>query len=341
MKILSFIAIAIVGLSLSISSCKKDETDTDSPSGPSNEHGSNDGIKDNGDGSYTVTLGNETFITKARDFSKESVITAPKTVSASKESEYALSVSIEGFGIQDNSIIAGHDSKLLIYDMASNKQTDDYSVGNTITGIDVNGAIMTSEGSELVNFYNIKDGKVSKHFFTLSNINGSKFLSVCYLDYNKAYFYDESEVVYFQLDNATQSTKAKIVDIPSFARLRYSVDEKSIYFCMGQLSKPDPNDPNAAYIDYSAIRVYDRSSKQFTDYNSADHEQYTGIAVDANYIYIALEDMNTIRVINKHNQADAGSFTIDSPSFLQKMGESLYAYSSNSQKVIKYHISFN
>jgi hypothetical protein len=123
--------------------------------------------------------------------------------------------------------------------------------------------------------------------------------------------------------------------------VRYSVDEKSMFFCLGQLSKPNPSDPNAAYINYSAIRIYDRSSKQFTDHNSADHEQYTGIAVDANYIYIALEDMNIVRVINKHNFTDAGSFSVDAPSFLQIIGNTLYAFSTNSHKIVKYSISFN
>ena len=337
------IGIAILGLVLSIGSCKKDDGSTDDPNktGPSQEHGSNDGIKDNGNGTYTVTLGNETFTTTKQDFSNETVITSPKTVSASKKGEYSLSTSIQGFGIDGNYIVAGHDSKLLVYDMSANKKTDDYSISFPITGIDVNGAVMTSEGSEVVNFYSLSGGKITKHFFTIKSVNGSKFLSVCYLDYNKGYVYDEDEVVYFQLDKATESTKPKLVDIPAFAKLTYSVDENNIYLCMGDLSKPDPNDPNAAYINYSAIRVYDRNSKQYTDKNSADDEQYTGIAVDANYIYISLVDFNIVRVINKHNYTDAGSFAVDAPSYIKKIGDELFVYSTNNQKIIKYKVSFN
>ena len=335
---------AIIVLSLSISACKKDETNNtndSNPSGPSSEHSSNDGIKDNGNGTYIVTLGNVSFTTTKRDFSNKTVVTAPKTVNASQEAEYVIGSKIEGFGIQGDYIVAGHDSKILVYNMSGYKKTDDYSINYPITGIDVNGAIMTTEGSEVVNFYKIKDGKISHHFFTIKSVNGSKFLSVCYLEYNKGYIYDENEVVSFELDKATESTKQKLVDIPAFAKLTYDVDEKSIYLCMGQLSKPNPNDPNAAYINYSAIRVYDRSSKQFTDKNSVDHEQYTGIAVDANYIYIAMEEANSIHVINKHNYSDAGSIAIDAPSYLKKIGDELFVFSSNSLKIIKYKISFN
>ncbi len=337
------VAIAIVGFVLSISACKKDETTTDSSnnSGASQEHSSNDGIKDNGDGTYSVTLGGETFTTTKQDFSNDAVITTPKTVNETKVGEYPLSTAIQGFGIQANYIIAGHDSKLLVYDMTANKKTDDFSTSYPITGISVNGAVMTTEGSEEVNFYSLKSGKIAKHFFTIKSVNGSKFLSVCYLDYNKGYVYDEEEVDYFQLDKATESTKPKLVDIPAFAKLTYSVDENNIYLCMGQLSKPDPSDPNAAYINYSAIRIYNRNSKSFTDKISADDEQYTGIAVDANYIYIALSDLNLIRVINKHNFSDAGSFTVNTPSFLKKIGDELYVYNSNNQSIIKYKISFN
>jgi len=337
------IGIAIIGFMLSMSSCKKDEGSTDdtNKTGPSQEHGTNDGIKDNGNGSYTVILGGVTFTTKARDFSNEAVITTPKTVVANKEAEYPIGKGIIGFGIAENSIVAGYASNILIYDMTSKKVTDDHKASFSISGIDVNGAIMTTEGSEDVNFYNLKNGKIEKNFFKIKSVNGSKFIATCYLDYNKAYIYDESEIVYFALDKATESSKPKVLDIPSFASVNYSSDEKSIYFCLGELSKPDPNDPNAAYINYSAIRVYDRSSKQFTDKNSADDERYTGIAVDANYIYISLADFNTVRVINKHNYADAGSFAVDAPSFLKKIGDELFVYSSNSKKVIKYKVSFN
>ena len=345
MKILNtkIIGIAIIGFMVSISSCKKEEGTTDDPNktGPSQEHGTNDGIKDNGNGTYSVTLGNTTFTTTKQDFSNETVVTAPKTVGASKEGQYALSTTIQGFGIQGDFIIAGHDSKLLVYDMSANKKTDDYSTSFPVTGIDVNGAVMTTEGSEDVNFYSLKNGKIEKNFFKIKSVNGSKFLATCYLDYNKAYIYDESEIVYFALDKATESTKPKVLDIPSFAKVTYSSDEKNIYFCLGQLSKPDPSDPNAAYINYSAIRVYDRSSKQFTDKNSADDEQYTGIAVDANYIYISLADFNIVRVINKHNYSDAGSFAVDAPSYLKKIGDELFVYSANNKNIIKYKISFN
>ncbi len=183
--------------------------------------------------------------------------------------------------------------------------------------------------------------KLTSIFFEIKSINGSKFIANCYLDYNTAYVYDESSVVYIPLDKATEHTKPKLVSIPDFAKVRYSSDENNIYICMGDLSKPDPSDPNAAYIDYSAIRIYDRSTKQFVDKNSADHEQYSGITVDANYIYIAMADDNKVRVINKHNFSDAGNFTVPGASYMKIQSDMLYVYSKTSQSIIKYKISFN
>ena len=338
------LSIVLIALLFVTSACKKTDSDTTDPhtgSGPSHEHGSNDGIKDNGNGTYTVTLAGVNFTTTARDFSKDAAVTAPKTVAANKEAEYPIGHDIIGFGIVGNQLVAGYDKNIMIYDMTSKKITDDHKTSFVVSGIDVNGAIMTTEGSEDVNFYNIKNGKIEKNFFRIKSVNGSKFLSVCYLDYNKGYVYDENEVVDFALDKATESTKPKVLDIPAFAGVTYSSDESYIYFCLGQLSKPNPNDPNAAYIDYSAIRIYERSSKTFVDKNSADHEQYTGIVVDANYIYIAMEDNNSIRVINKHNYNSAGSFSVDKPKDLKKIGDDLFVYNSNNKSIIKFKISFN
>ncbi len=345
MKTKSIIIWLFVGLfTAGISACSKDDdTSNDNPSNsnPEHEHGANDGIKDNGDGTYAVTLGGTTFTTRSRDFSKDPVITAPKTVSAAKEAEYNLGAPMIGMAVQGDYIIAGHDKTIVVFDMPNNKQSGTFGTSYDISGIDANGAVMTTEGSEDVNFYSLNNGKIEKHFFTVKSVNGSKFLSVCYLDYDKAYVYDEDEVVFFGLDKATESTKPKLVEIPSFANVDYSSDEKNLYFALGHLSKPDPNDPNAPYINYSAIRIYDRATKKYTDKNSADNEFYSGIVVDANYIYISMEDENKVQVLNKHNFNPAGSFQVDKPSFMSKTGEYLYIYSKNANKVIKYKISFN
>lgn len=341
---IKLITIIIIGFSLSLVSCKKDDPSNDDSklgSEPSHEHSTNDGIKNNNDGTYTITLGGVNFTTKSRNFSSDAVVTAPKTVSATQEAIYPMGKSLIGFGISDNYIVGAVDAKLIIYDMPNMKISDEYKTSFSVTGIDVNGAIMTTEGSENVNFYSLNSGKIDKHFFTIKSVNGSKFISVCHLDYNTAYVYDADEVVYFPLDNATNSSKPKLVDIPSFAKVTYSKDEKNIYFGLGDLSKPDPNDPNAAYINYSTIRIYDRASKQFNDHDSADDEQYTGITVDANYIYLSLADKNMVRVINKHNFNSAGSFSVVGAADLNIIGDNLYVYSKSDNKIYKFKINFN
>ena len=343
MKILG---LALIGLLMLNTSCKKEETEpVTNPSLPNNttptDHHENDGIVDNGDGTSTVTLGNVSFNTNQRDFSGEPIVTELKTVSVNQLEEYSIGVSSEGFGIEKNFIITSSNTKLKLYDMISKSVVDEQTTSFNVSGLSVNGCVMTTEGSEDVNFYNIEGSKIDKHFFHIPSVNGSKFLSICYLDYKYAYVYDESSILSFPLDNATINPKPKVMDIPSFATVNITSDKDKLYLALGDLSKPDPNDPNAAYINYSSLRVFDKITKIFTDVNSADNINYSGITVDANYIYIAIKDANIIKVINKHTNNDSGTISVNGVTKIIKEGNYLYAYSSANQKLIKYEVSFN
>ena len=329
-----------IGLDGSMNFGTYEETTTPNSNSPATEHHGNDGVTHNGNGTSTVVLGNVTFNTNQRDFSGEAVVTDPKTVVANKEDEYAIAVEV-GFGINGNYIVTSADTKLKLYDMTSKSVVDEQTASFTVSGLSVNGCIMTTEGSEDVNFYNISGGKIDKHFFHIPSVNSSKFLAVCYLDYKDAYVYDESSILSFPLDNATIDPKPKAMDIPSFATVNITSDKENLYLALGDLSKPNPNDPNAAYISYSALRVFDKTTKTFTDINSLDDINYSGITVDANYIYIAIKDANIIKVINKHTNSDAGSISVDGVTKIIKEGNYLYAYNSANQKIIKYEVSFN
>ena len=339
---IKILGLVLIGVLMLNTSCKKDKEETTTPSSNSlaTEHHSNDGVTNNGDGTSTVVLGNVTFNTNQRDFSGEAVVTDSRTVVATQKEEYAITVEA-GFGINGNYIVTSADTKLKLYDMTSKSVVDEQATSFTVSGLSVNGCIMTTEGSEDVNFYNIDGGKIDKHFFHIPSVNGSKFLAVCYLDYKDAYVYDESSILSFPLDNVTIDPKPKAMDIPSFATVNITSDEKNLYLALGGLSKPNPNDPNAAYISYSALRVFDKANKTFTDVNSLDDINYSGITVDANYIYIAIKDANIVKVINKHNNNDAGSFVVDGVTQIIKEGNSLYVYSSTNQKIIKYEVNFN
>jgi hypothetical protein len=192
-------------------SCSKDDDSNDTPvnNGPEQEHGDNDGVKGSGDGMSTVVLGGTTFVSAQYDFSNEPKVTDPKTVSAVVSATYAVGKDIQRFKVQGNEIYAfesidAFTSKILIYNLDSKSITDEAATGDSyIAGFSANGAIMSVKGAENINFYLVEGGKVKNHFFQIKSLNGSKFLSECYLDYNMGFVYNTNELLSFPLDKTS------------------------------------------------------------------------------------------------------------------------------------------
>ena len=322
----------VLALGLTISSCSKDDTKPES-NGPATEHHDNDKVTDNGNGNTGVTLGNVGFTTSQRDFSSDPVVTDPKTVSAQQVEEYPIGGDLHNFRINGTHIIAfesisAFTTKILLYNMDTKKVTDEHTPDSYLVGMDFNGAIITVEGSEDVNFYNVNDDKVEDHFFHIKGLNGSKFLSECYLDHNKAYVYNSDEILSFDLDNATIDTKPKVMDVGSFSQVRFTSDEKHLYVSEG------------SYSD-SKIYFYNKATLTIDKTVPVSGIRISGISVDANYIYYSDEKGNKVHVINKHNNNDSGSIDVNSPKAIELIGDNLYVFDSSSQKVIKYEVSFN
>ena len=327
----------VLAMGLAIASCSKDdsnpETNNPESQNPATEHHDNDGIKDNGDGSSGVTLGNVGFTTTQRDFSGEPVVTDHKTVSAKQVGEYFVGGDLHNFRINGNHIIAfekisAFTSKILVYNMDTKKVTDEFTPDSYLVGMDFNGAIMTVEGSEFVNFYKVDGDKVQKHFFHIKGINDSKFLSECYLDHNRAYIYNTDEILYFDLDNATVNPKPRAMKIGDFSQVRFTSDEKYLYVSEGDYNS-------------SKIYLYNKAASKIEKTIKDVPVRISGITVDANYIYYADAKGNKIHVINKHNNDDSGIINITSPEAIDLIGDNLYVFDSSSQKIIKYKVSFN
>jgi hypothetical protein len=321
-----------------IISCTKDDVNPET-NGPATEHHTNDKVKDKGNGTTGVTLGNVDFTTKQRDFSGEAVVTDPKTVSANKEDEYPLTLGIRRFKIDNDYIVASETKKILLYDMNNKVIKDERATDFDVTGFDFNGAIMTTQAGTNVDFYKINEGKIEKHFFHIERFKGSIFIDNCYLDHDRGYVYNTPNLLSFPLDNVKDIRKE--AELADFAKINYTSDEKNIYISMGQLSKPDPNDPNAPYLNYSEIKILEKSnSTSKNEITSALDIIYSGITVDANYIYLSVKDRNEILVYNKHTFKASGKISTNGPTSIEKVGEYLYAYSTTSQSVIKYKVSF-
>ena len=335
------IFLSIILVATTIVSCTK-ENDNPQTDTPATEHHPNDKVKDNGNGTTGVTLGNVGFTTKQRDFSNETVVTDPKTVSANKEDEYPLSTGINQFKIDEDYIVASESKKILLYDMNNKVAVDEHTTDFEISGFDYNGAIITSEAGSSVNFYkvNINNGKIEKHFFHIEKFDGSMFNNSCYLDHDKVYIFDQGgDIKSFPLSNVKDIKKETTV--PSFTVINFSSDEKNIYMSIQGLSKPDPTDPNKPYLNYSELKILDKGKGTTRDeLTSALDIMYTGITVDANYIYLSVKDSNKILVYNKHNLNPSGSITVSGPTSIEKIGTDLYVYSTTSNSVIKFEVSF-
>ena len=329
----------ILTLGLVVSSCSK-ENNKPTIDKPATEHHTNDKVTDNGNGTTGVTLGNVGFTTKQRDFTTELVVTDPKTISANKEDEYPLNSNIRRFKIDNDYIVASETKKILLYDMNNKVVKDERTTDFDVSGFDFNGAIMTTQAGTNVDFYKINNGKIEKHFFHIERFYGSIFIDNCYLDHDRGYVFNTPDLLSFPLNNVKDIKKE--ATLADFAKVNYTSDEKNIYISMGALSKPDPNDPNAAYLNYSEIKILDKSNSTSKNVLTSTLDvMYTGITVDANYIYLSVKESNKVLVYNKHNFNTSGSIAIDSPTSIEKVGEYLYAYSSSSNSVIKYKVSFN
>ena len=173
----------------------------------------------------------------------------------------------------------------------------------------------------------VDNGVITDHFFHVAAFKGSKFLSECYMDQSVGYVYNSDEIVFFPLHN-TKDFKTMNVTIPDFSQLRFSSDENYLYLSIG------------GYTD-SEVKIMDKKNN-YAEVASLDlkGKSLAGITVDANYIYVSDVTSSSIFVYNKHNQADAGSFSLTSPNALDIIGSTLYVSNKTDKKIETYEVTF-
>jgi hypothetical protein len=321
-----------VGLMLFGLACSESK-DPEPPLGtPATEHHPNDGAKPNSDGSTTVTLGNIPFNTASRDFSSQPVVTDPKTITATLQDSYPFDANLSRYRVVGDKMIGvlrkdAFTTEMLVYSLTTKTKVSGHAPDYYIAGFDFNGAIMTVEGSENLNFYAVNEGGViSDHFFQIKAFQGSKFLSSCYLDSDDAFVYNENEILMFPIHQSKNVTK--LMDIPAFSDLYYAADETYFYVLVGDISK-------------SELRYVKKADMKVEKTVALDGVRSQGLSVDGNYLYYSDKLSGKVHVINKRTQSNSGSISVADPSGIEVIGSVLYVFNKSGNKLEKYAITFN
>jgi hypothetical protein len=304
---------------------------SDSPSGPRTEHHPGDGSINNGDGSTTNTVGGVDFHTTHRDFSSVPKVTDPRTVSATLQNTYTFAAPISGFRFQGDLLIgweqaSAFDHKLVVQDLVQGNEVSTKVPDTYFSGFDYNGAIMTVEGAEDVNFYRVENGVIGNHFFQIKGFKGSKFLSTAFLDEDRGFVFDSDKVWVFPLAN-TGNVQAAF-SVPSFSSLSFTADENYIYVGVGDFQD-------------SSIRIYDKADYNLIHQIDLPGQRTRGITVDGNYVYVSDDRSGSVNVYNKHTYAASGSFTVNTPGAMELVGDLLYVADKDAKAVQVFRVTFN
>jgi len=304
---------------------------TDSPTGPATDHGPGDGSVNNGDGTTTNTVAGVDFHTVHRDYSNVPKVTDPRTVGAALENTWSYDAPLARFRVAGDLLIgwekkSAFDHRLVVHDLSqNNRQLSTHLPDTYLSGFDYNGAIMTVDGAEDVNFYKVQNGVVGDHFFQIKGFKGSKFLSETFLDEDRGYVFDSDKVWVFPLSN-TRSVQAAF-SVPSFSQLSFTADEKYLYVGVGD------------YAD-SSVRIYDKRDYSVVHQIDLPGQGTHGIAVDGNYVYVSDGRGGVVNVYNKHTYAASGSLAAGAPGAIEKVGDILYVADRTASTLKAYRVVF-
>ncbi len=300
---------------------------------PATTHHINDKAIASADGSYTITLGNITFTTTLPDYSAMPVDTELKMVTDSLVEVYRFSAYMDKFKVLNDSLLAGNfavnaiASNLAVYQMSNNNMVASYTPTTPVVGFDLNGVLMTVEGGSDINFYQIEDNDIVKHFFTIKDFQGSSVLSDCFIDGKTAFIYNANKMLTFPLDDI-DSVGALNLTIPDFSQVRFAVDERYVYVSIGGLDDGKVM-LLGRYNNYQPVRELVFPGRQLK-----------GLAVDANYLYVADTRSDSVIVLNKTSHINSGGIYIPSVQNIAVLDGYLYVTRHDNNTLEKRKLTF-
>lgn len=255
---------------------------SDSNEKKSSEHHDNDHATPNSDGTTHVTLGNVSFTTKQYKFADDGHAQAT-ALTTSNPQVHSIGKKIKRFGIDGDSIHAyveksALDSEVISFSLATNTQTATKKADSRVSGFSYNGVILISDGAEDLNFYHVSNKKVSDNFFHVSKFNGSKFISEVFLDHDRVYVYDATDILSFSIHQSGDIKKVMKVD--AFSQIRFTADSSYVYLSASDLT------------DTKIYRIK-KSDQSHELWFTLPNWNATAISVDSNHLYIAGYDAKT------------------------------------------------
>lgn len=326
------LSLCLFALIIFTSCSSDDDSNSNNTKVPATDHHDNDSSVNNGNGSSSITLGGVDFNTEHRDFSGDPVVTDPKTVHFNLENTYNFPADVFYLRIKNDTLfgvlqIDNFNYKLVVNKLSTNTEISSHDTDFYVDGFDYNGAIITSEGGEDINFYHVNKGIIGDHFFQIQNFKSVKSNTNCYLDENYAFVANGLGLWFFEIHDTKNISK--IMDLPGFAEVCYTADEKYLYLTVGTIT----GDSSLVTIDKSNYTVVDEK-----DY---PNEYFVGLCVDANYLYISEQRNSRVKVLNKHTGHVAGHLNLPGAQRIEVVGNKLYAGTKGDKQLKEYSVSFN
>ncbi len=292
-----------------------------------------DGSVDNGDGTTTNTLGGVSFVTIHNDYSDQPSLMSNQRVTARLNETYTFPNEVVNFKVVDqhlyvNEAVSSFENYFATYLLSDQSQISKISANDSyISGFDFNGVGVVVDGGEDLDFYTVEDGEIKERFFSYENFVGSRFVSSLFVDENKCYVYEADKIWAFtfgDIDNVQVVTT-----VPEFNTIAFDTDENNLYISAGDHGS-------------SSIKIIDKDHHSLIHNIDLQGQYITGLAVDANYIYVSNATFTSQRVYvyDKYTYEELGSFSVNAPRSLQKVGNQLYVANFNLKTIERYSIAF-
>lgn len=312
----------LAGMALMLSACSSSSSST--ADRQSTGHHGNDQAASNGNGTTAVTLGDYAFTTSQFNFVDDGNAAATN-VQLQNTVEYDVGLPITRFGVDNQHIFAlvensAFDTELVSYSLkdqavVSTKQADSY-----FSGFHLNGAIMTSDGTEDLNFYHIANGKITDNFFHVASVNGSIFIGDVFLDHDRLYVKDQFDLLTMPINDTTN-----IQTLSTISAIQWRMTANSEYVFIAAVGQ-------VGILDTEIHRIT-KSNLNIANWFTMPAIQASGIAVDSNHLYISSKDDNKVYVHKLSDGTLLTSINITSPESINVLGGKLYVMNKDDQKL--------
>ncbi|KZZ57123.1 hypothetical protein A3762_18670 [Oleiphilus sp. HI0125] len=246
-------------------------------------------------------MGNFGFTTSQFNFVDDGSASAT-SVQLLNPVEYNIGYPVSRFGIDNQYMFAyaensAFDTELISYSLKERKVVSTKKPDNYFSGFNLNGAIMTSDGTEDLNFYHIANGQITDNFYHVASVNGSIFIGDVFMDHDQLYVKDQFGLLTMPISDTTNIQTLTTVNAVEW---RFTADNQYVYIAaVGEVGRLD-----------TEIHRIDKSNSSIINFFTIPAVQAGGIAVDSNHLYVSSKDDNKVYVYKVNDDSALGSIDI-------------------------------